>query len=190
MDEIKPLMYLFFNDCISRIIPGLAVITLYWSNRISDAFETFGKSSIIVCISIFVIAWCIGLVLENLTYMPMAVFNVYKHYRYNKDRSPAADPPALSPRHEMHFIYTKYFAERVLFRIMAFISFLTLCNKPTNLPANIEWKDWYGKAGLIVAVVFWFYAWWSGRINEHTGAYGFGPVRKPQAHEKTLPHAE
>jgi hypothetical protein len=66
----------------------------------------------------------------------------------------------------------KHAAEKVLFRIMIFISLLTVRYPPT-LPANIEWKNWYGWAGFVGAAVFWGFGKWGAWQNERTGAYGF-----------------
>ena len=54
----------FFHEAISRILPGLVVLSLYFHNFLSAAFKASEKSSLFCVVSIFGGAWLVGGLIE------------------------------------------------------------------------------------------------------------------------------
>ena len=55
----------FFYEGIRRIIPGLAVIALYYHKEVVKVLDAHHDISIVLFICIFTIAWLVGLVIEE-----------------------------------------------------------------------------------------------------------------------------
>jgi hypothetical protein len=142
------LVVFFFHEAISRVIPGLVVLALYFPTYVSNAVKVARHSSLLCVLSIFIAAWVIGAAIESFFFFIIYLSERSKH---------GARVDDTSTKEERDLIYYhKYIAEKIMFRAFWLISFLASCIEPNMvLFTTHKWNLWYG----IIAYVFTFLAY-------------------------------
>lgn len=138
----------FSHEAISRVIPGLVVLALYFHTYVVAALKLAQVSSILSISAIFIAAWLIGATFEKLgNYLIIPVVeNILAKIcgcSYCGDSVPE-DARLLT-------YYLKYIAETQMFRAFCVISGVTVCIAP-NLAffTKVEWHWWYGCIAIAV----------------------------------------
>jgi len=142
----------FFHDGICRLIPGIVVICLYWTNLVTSVHNALNKgSSVFLAVCILLIAWGIGATLDTMTFAPafdypqirqalfrtnqLAEFNAKKaetlaQNSTNQLRGLVAQTDENDAQKFERVQKVRLQAEIVLFRIMMCISFFTFLRPP------------------------------------------------------------
>jgi hypothetical protein len=120
----------FFHEAISRVVPGLVFLALYEHKHLIAAFKAFGDSSIIFGLSILVAAWVVGLTIDIVSYIPVALIEWFDK-KYYQESILEEEPDSDDEKKWIHYMKNK--AQTVLFRSMFLISGFTLFVHPPLL---------------------------------------------------------
>jgi len=150
----------FSHEAISRVIPGLVVLALYFHKYVVAALKLAHDSSILSMLSIFIAAWLIGAMIEklfNTVLIPVMNIRVMKYILAKKcGCSYRGDDVPEDGR--LLIYYLKYIAETAMFRAFWMISFVTVFVTPNiALFTKGEWHQCYGIIAFAfnVYVYFW-----------------------------------
>jgi len=144
------LLSTFSHEAISRVIPGLVVLTLYFHKYVVAALKLAHDSSILSILSILIAAWLIGAVIEKLVNFVIIPVAKKCGCSYLGDNVPEDGS-------QLMIYYLKYIAETAMFRAFWMISIVTVIVTP-NIAffTEREWNKWYG----IIAFAVNFYVYY------------------------------
>ena len=175
------LLATYFLEIITRVIPGSVFIALYANKFVTKTFTLFHESSLLLGLSLLAGAWLTGLVLDLATFTP-GFFLTKVTRRICKSGflarlcanllSPTTAPndrqlsSPTNPNERQFINDQKCSGERILFRAMMTISFLTAICTPSLFSVRAwifpacKWADIYGIYAMIFFILCWVLAAW------------------------------
>jgi hypothetical protein len=163
VSNTNDLLINFFHEVISRVVPGL-VLALYAYKPIIAAFDKFHHSSIIFGLSILSVAWLIGVTLDIVVIIYLALYKLFTGKHLHQVSEPSGDETKC-------LRFRKDQAERVMYRsifLISIISLIALSWKPelfsdvTPILFSEDQPKLIGirLIGIIVCVLFlWAFLW-------------------------------
>jgi hypothetical protein len=143
---------LFFYDVISRIIPGVVVLSLY--SQLPETLLNNDNSSWIFVLGVIGLAWLIGVVIEYLGY---DIFAYSLGLAHHKGRCKELHSFLLSehPSYSVDpLLAYRQNSEKIMSRSMALITTSAVFLNPTFCNTSQEWP-WYDRLlAFLVAVIF------------------------------------
>ena len=162
METIEQLAVLFFDNAISRIVPGCLVFCLYFPELRHRALEL----GTLLATAIFIaIGWTIGFVLEYGVFAVAFLVLKWRPLRCLKEKllNPTNPRIALnySRKDHLNIVYQKMAAEKIFFRVMATISLILCFGRPDGWPIK-QWACWDG----IIGIILFSICWWTIHTSE------------------------
>jgi hypothetical protein len=168
----------FFHEVLSHVMPGCVFLSLYFYTYLMRASALLNNSSTLLCFSILISAWLIGITIDMSVYVTMMFFlrllkcPIYRktihefreHWNsFKKDRP--IDQQFSQVLLKIHVLF--HIGEKVMFRCLATISFFTIFFQP-KLFLHLFGNENYDLIGRCVSGIFfliYFFIWIWFEIN-------------------------
>lgn len=177
----------FFGESLSRIIPGLALLAMFEPTAIIKSYNIFHDSPFLFGIAFVMIAWLVGGILEAVSFLiPATVLrlinlneplNIDWLEAQRKKHAPKSlqwlcsknvfqqiykflMPGTANYEHDRkHIIFTKSCGERVMFRGIAIICFVSFFHEPPLLSKlNFPWWRTAIAITFLASILAWLWA--------------------------------
>jgi hypothetical protein len=153
--DVGDLLKNFFQEGISRIVPGLVALALYAHKQIDD-FKTFCGSPILFAFGIVIAAWLIGVALDIPVYIYLCLHKAFTGTDLHQDKERTDDETE-----RLRFL--KEQAEKVMCRSITIIATFTVFVRPGLLdviPESQYPEVWRKLFSILLAFLFGFAFWW------------------------------
>jgi hypothetical protein len=167
--DLGDLLNNFFQEGISRIVPGLVVLALYAHKPIIAAYNKFYDSSTIFPFGIVVAAWLIGVALDIFVYIPLIFWKSLTGKDAPQDPEPGVgkydNPTGVVVDETARLRFLKDQAEKVMFRSITIIATFTVFVKPGLLEVipkseYPELESWQMQISKFIVFLFGVAFWW------------------------------
>jgi hypothetical protein len=164
------LLTYYSSDVICRVIPGIIIIGLYGKHYVIRASQELPNSSSLLVVFIFLVAWLIGFMLDQVIFLlvayPLEWLSKRPRWSWVSSRCNILLPNNQPPAKE-HVTETKSFHGKfrymngvmlkggiVLFRSLCCISVITFVWLPTIF-SGVQWARLYSIIGAFVFLACW-----------------------------------